>query len=339
MNPASFSLLVFSLICLLVWLFFRPNRGWYYRLVRWRNMDDRTIAEDILKLIYHSDQTDEYIDDDYIAEQLKVPKNRVKKVLKDLELHHLIEIRRGQIDLTPDGNSYALRVIRVHRLYEKYLAEHTGFDETEWHDKAEQMEHKLSEYEANQLSHELRMPVYDPHGDPIPDKYGEIQDRDSQLLTTLEEDDRAKIIHIEDEPLEVYQQILAEKLHVGSTILLIENSPNRLVFHSAGEEIIMAPSVAKSITVVEIDPEDAELEDAIRLSALKAGESGSIIKINSNIRGLSRRRLLDLGFVKGSKISIDLKNPLGDPTAYRIKESAIALRENLADNILIKVNK
>ena len=53
-------------------------------------------------------------------------------------------------------------------------------------------------------------------------------------------------------------------------------------------------------------------------------------------RGESRRRLLDLGFVKGSDISIDLMNPLGEPNAYLIKGTSIALRKDQAAKILIK---
>lgn len=337
MSTASVALISFVIVCFLVWLFFRPNKGWYYDIIRLRSNDDRTIAEDILKFLYHDQETEGYTDIETIEEEFDISKSKLEKIIEDLEAHHLIINHRGLLELTPDGNNYALRIIRVHRLYEKYLAERTGYDETDWHDKAEIMEHKLTEYETNQLALDLGMPVLDPHGDPIPDKYGEVRNHVSKPLTALPIDHRGRVVHIEDEPLAIYQQILAEKIHVGSQILMIENTPQRVVFHSAGEEIVMAPLIAKNITITEVDKEELDLHDVIRLSALQPNENAEIIKINSNIRGLSRRRLLDLGFVKGSKVSVDLKNPLGDPTAYRIKEAAIALRENMADNILIRL--
>lgn len=44
------------------------------------------------------------------------------------------------------------------------------------------------------------------------------------------------------------------------------------------------------------------------------------------IEGVLRRRLLDLGFVKDAEIHVLLKSPLGDPVAYRVSETTIALR-------------
>ncbi len=48
------------------------------------------------------------------------------------------------LQLSSEGRSYALRIIRVHRLWEKYLADETGVDERDWHHSAEEFEHKLT---------------------------------------------------------------------------------------------------------------------------------------------------------------------------------------------------
>ncbi|MCB0432376.1 MAG: ferrous iron transport protein A, partial [Mangrovimonas sp.] len=58
--------------------------------------------------------------------------------------------------------------------------------------------------------------------------------------------------------------------------------------------------------------------------------------ISKECRGESRRRLLDLGFVKGTPIKIDLVSPLKNPKAYLVKGTTIALREDQASKILIK---
>ena len=50
-------------------------------------------------------------------------------------------------------------------------------------------------------------------------------------------------------------------------------------------------------------------------------------------KGNIRRRLLDLGLVKGTKITPVFKSPSGDPTAYEIRKTLIALRKE--DSILI----
>ena len=69
------------------------------------------------------------------------------------------------------------------------------------------------------------------------------------------------------------------------------------------------------------------------LDKLKINESAYIDSIN--IPDNYRRRLLDLGFVKGSKVTALYKSPSKNPTAYFIKGAVIALRDEDAKNIKI----
>ncbi|WP_431030339.1 FeoA family protein [Lysinibacillus sp. LZ02] len=52
------------------------------------------------------------------------------------------------------------------------------------------------------------------------------------------------------------------------------------------------------------------------------------------LEGVMRRRLLDLGFVKGAEITVLQKSPLGDPTAFRVSETTVALRKEQSSKIL-----
>lgn len=58
---------------------------------------------------------------------------------------------------------------------------------------------------------------------------------------------------------------------------------------------------------------------------------------NLDCNGNIRRRLLDLGLVKGTKITPVFKSPSGDPTAYEIRKTLIALRKE--DSILINLKE
>ena len=73
----------------------------------------------------------------------------------------------------------------------------------------------------------------------------------------------------------------------------------------------------------------------IPLSDLSIGQNSKIavLKVNSNIKP----RLLDIGFIKGTNIKCVLKNPSGDPSAYLIRQTLIALRKEDADNIFVTV--
>jgi ferrous iron transport protein A len=69
-----------------------------------------------------------------------------------------------------------------------------------------------------------------------------------------------------------------------------------------------------------------------RLSEAEEGERFRIEKLDIE-DGTMKRRLLDLGFVPGCEITVLQKSPLGDPTAYRVCNTTIALRREESDNI------
>ncbi len=60
---------------------------------------------------------------------------------------------------------------------------------------------------------------------------------------------------------------------------------------------------------------------------------GKVVSINCS--GPIHRRLLDLGLVQNTKVKAILKSPFGDPTAYEVRGSTIALRKEDAHNILV----
>ncbi len=74
-------------------------------------------------------------------------------------------------------------------------------------------------------------------------------------------------------------------------------------------------------------PEERSLFD------LTPGQTGVVL--NLQIHGLTRRRLLDLGMVPGTRVEALRRSPAGDPKAYRLRGSVIALREEEARRILI----
>ena len=334
-NP-TFALLMFFVVAILLYLIFRPTKGWFWLLNKNLKSNEKIIIEDILKQLYHFQNSGNRIDTKTLVEVLNFKNKSIVEATQKMTVTNLVYFDSGALKLTDEGMEYALKIVRVHRLWERYLADKTGFHKNEWHDRAEQMEHKLSHDETNKLAATLGNPKFDPHGDPIPTKTGKIAEISGVELPLLPVNSLARITHIEDEPEIIYKQILAENIHIGSLLKVIENNNTRIVFQSEGEEFKLAPIVASNLTVTPIEKEITIDENVARLSSLKENETAEIIGISRESRGESRRRLLDLGFVKGSKIKIELLNPLGEPHAYLIKGTSIALRKDQASKILIK---
>jgi DtxR family Mn-dependent transcriptional regulator len=315
---------------------FRPAKGWFWILKNSFKINEKTVIEDILKLLYHFENSGKQATINNLTRSLKFNDHAIIDAIQKMSVNELVEQDGEVLNLSNEGRDYALRIIRVHRLWEKYLAEKTGFDKKEWHDRAEDMEHQLSYEETNVLATQLGQPMYDPHGDPIPTHQGRVPEVKGDLLSSLKVDTIGRITHIEDEPDVIYQQILAENIHIGSHIRVVESSTQRIVFYSEGEEFVLAPVVASSITVEVFEKEEIIEKDLVRLSSLQEGETAKILGISKECRGDARRRLLDLGFVKGTPIKIELVSPLKNPKAYLVKETSIALRDNQASKILIK---
>lgn len=66
---------------------------------------------------------------------------------------------------------------------------------------------------------------------------------------------------------------------------------------------------------------------------LKTGEKGVVLKVEAEI-GL-KKRLRDIGFIKGTEVMFLHCSPSGDPRAYKLKNTVIALRNRDAKNIII----
>lgn len=69
------------------------------------------------------------------------------------------------------------------------------------------------------------------------------------------------------------------------------------------------------------------------LDTLPVGESAEIIKILP-IKDI-RRRLLDIGFTKGTRVECVGKSPLGDPTAYLVRGTVMAIRNGDAASVIV----
>lgn len=71
------------------------------------------------------------------------------------------------------------------------------------------------------------------------------------------------------------------------------------------------------------------------LSELIPGQKAFVQSISDECQGIERQRLMDLGFIPGSLVEVEMQSPFRDPTAYRIKGGLIALRKNQARKIQI----
>ena len=310
------------------------------RLVRWwqhQRDGERVRVEDALKHIYECEYHGRSCTWQSLSGVLGLSGGRALALLQRLVTLELVvsSAADGTCRLTPAGRRDALRVIRIHRLWERYLAEETGLAAADWHAVADRREHTTTPEQAQALANQMGHPRYDPHGDPIPTADGEMPPPLGQPLSQLATGTWAEIVHVEDEPPAVYAQLVAQGLQVGMRLRVFDSSADRIRFEVEGEEQVLAPIMAANLAV-QVVPGPGARPPQLALSLLAPGQRGRVRGISPLCVGVARRRYFDLGFVPGTLIGVEMRSRHGDPTAYRIRGALIALRREQAELIQVE---
>lgn len=329
------ALLLFGLVTLIAAAICWPGRGLLARLQRAGELSDRVRLEDGLKHLFTVEAAQHRASLDSLAGAIGVPRGRALEIIRQLERMELVRFGHEDIALTAEGRAYALRIVRTHRLWERYLADRTGVSPAEWHARAERLEHGLSPDQIERLAASMGYPLYDPHGDPIPTAAGVLPQTRGVRLSALPPQSSARVVHIEDEPEEVYRALRAARLNLGSRLRLQGIDAAGVHLTVEGRAVTIDPLAARNLTVEPVEADTTE-EGLERLDALRPGEEGVVVRLGNEVQGSQRRRLLDLGVVPGTVIRAELASASGDPVAYRIRGAMIALRRVQADDILIR---
>jgi len=181
-------------------------------------------VENYLKAIYHlSQESDQRVQTNHLANHLEVKSSTVTDMLKKLEQAGWVtyEPYKG-VSLTPEGNRSAIDVIRKHRLWEVFLVDKLQFSWSDVHPVAEQLEHVNSKELVERLDAFLGYPKWDPHGDPIPDKYGNIEEREQTQLSLLVKDTSAVMLGVSEDNKSLLEYLEKINLRLGVRIKVLE---------------------------------------------------------------------------------------------------------------------
>jgi DtxR family Mn-dependent transcriptional regulator len=123
--------------------------------------------EEYCECIYELGEDDVDVIQARIAERLQVSRPAVSEMMKRLEAEGLITVGNG-IQLTETGQVLAERVVRRHRLAERFLTDVLKLSWAEAHHEAGRWEHVMSDSVERALNDLLGDPTTCPHGNPIP---------------------------------------------------------------------------------------------------------------------------------------------------------------------------
>ena len=179
--------------------------------------------EDYLKALYHLEMDFDVVPTNSIADYLDMKPSSVTDMLKKLAEKKFINYQKYKgTSLTKNGKLIALSIIRKHRLWETFLVEKLGFGWDQVHIIAEQLEHIKSEELIENLDNFLGNPKYDPHGDPIPSKNGEIEKMNQKLLVELKVSQKGIITGVKKGTASLLNYLDKEKVKLGDSVKVIE---------------------------------------------------------------------------------------------------------------------
>jgi DtxR family Mn-dependent transcriptional regulator len=295
----------------------------------------RRRLEDALKHLFEQEYRGRSGSLSSLGGALRLPGRDVVTLVGRMQAQGLVVPHGQEFRLTPDGERLALQVVRAHRLLERYFADEARLPLRDVHAAAERGEHSLSPEAADRLSASLGHPSHDPHGDPIPTRAGSMPPASGVPATSWPADALGRVVHLEDEPEISFAQIVAAGLRVGQRVRIIESTPTRLVLSDGEHEFKLAPAVAANVFLAPA-PDAALSADIVRLSDLANDHRAEVVGLDDACQGFSRRRLMDLGFTEGAYVKPFLRTFAGDPRAYDIRGTLVALRRDQAVQVLVR---
>ena len=212
-----------------------------------------TSEENYIKVIYHlSLIAKSEISTNAIAEKMATKASSVTDMLKKLAEKELVSYQKYQgVSLTENGLLTAKNIVRRHRLWEVFLVDKLNFAWDEVHEIAEELEHINSEKLIDKLDEFLKFPSKDPHGDPIPDKKGNIIKVEKHLLSDLKINEIAVCVGVKDSSSEFLQYLDKQKIALGSKIKILEKEPfdNSMTIEINELKILISSKIANNLFV------------------------------------------------------------------------------------------
>ena len=212
--------------------------------------------ENYLKTIYHiSQKSDTGVSTNAIAEKIDAKASSVTDMLKKLaDKGYIIHVKYKGVSLTEKGRLTAVNIIRKHRLWEVFLVDKLNFSWDEVHDVAEQLEHIKSPKLIAELDAFLDFPTHDPHGDPIPDKDGQIQRTNKIILSKAKTNKLYTCVGVIDSSSEFLKYLDKHQIGIGTQFRVTEKEDfdQSMTIEIKNKTLVMSKAITTNIYVKKV---------------------------------------------------------------------------------------
>ena len=187
-----------------------------------------------------------------VADMLGVSRASAGEMLKRMEADGLIERgERKEVILTPAGREASERVIRRHRLIERFLTDFLGYTAGEAHEQADELADTFSDDMIERMTERLGRPDRCPHGWPVDPAVEQAENRELTALTDLEPGARATIVRLAEHDGPLLHWFYDEGLVPGTEVEVRSAQPEagQFVVRIAGAERAIGERAAAGLFV------------------------------------------------------------------------------------------
>ncbi|MEN8789728.1 MAG: metal-dependent transcriptional regulator [Flavobacteriaceae bacterium] len=212
--------------------------------------------ENYLKAIFHLNKGGEKaVSTNALAGRMKTKPSSVTDMIRRLAEKGVVHYKKYRgVSLTEKGSHLALTVIRKHRLWEVFLVKKLAFSWDEVHEVAEQLEHIKSEQLIDRLDELLGFPKFDPHGDPIPTKDGNLPSGEKQLLSNMPIHSKGICVGVKDSSSAFLKFLDKNQIALGNRIEMLEKEEfdNSVYVQVEGKQIHLSHEIASNLYLKKI---------------------------------------------------------------------------------------
>ena len=179
--------------------------------------------ENYLKALYHLVNENDEVSVNDLSRQLNIKMPSVNSMIKKFAEKNWVKYESYKpIKLTESGKKEASLIVRKHRLTEMFRVEKMGFGWENVHEIAEQLEHIHSDVFFDKMDEILNYPKVDPHGEPIPDKDGNIIQPDLKKLSKCKENETVELASVTTSSEEFLNFLNKRNLSLGIEIKVLQ---------------------------------------------------------------------------------------------------------------------
>ncbi len=211
------------------------------------------VEENYLKTLYNLANEAGEVNINELSKRLSIKMPSVNSMIKKFADKDLVFYESYKpVKLTDKGRKEAALIIRKHRLTEMFLMEKMGFGWEEVHDIAEQIEHIKSETFFNKMDEMLGYPKTDPHGSPIPDAKGNMDEPSYRKLSNCKAGEKVTFMAVTHSSEEFLKFLNNRNLSLGTVIMIlgIEEYDNSMkVSYNGKKEELLSHKVCDNLMV------------------------------------------------------------------------------------------